>query len=103
MHSNLRVKSRHITTGLNLSASINHGKGRESGDGVSHNETTVDAGQNVTLNAGRDATLKGAQVSGEQITADVKRNLTLTSEQDSNRYDMKVNVRSSHLDKKKRV
>ncbi|WP_350307427.1 hemagglutinin repeat-containing protein [Photorhabdus viridis] len=76
-------------TGLNVSASVNYGKGRESGDGVSHNETTLDAGQNVTLNAGRDATLKGAQVSGEQITADVKRNLTLTSEQDSNRYDMK--------------
>ncbi|AWK40497.1 hypothetical protein A4R40_02655 [Photorhabdus laumondii subsp. laumondii] len=76
-------------TGINLSASTNHGKGRESGNGVSHNETTLDAGQTVTLNAGRDASLKGAQVSGEQITADVKRHLTLSSEQDSNRYDMK--------------
>uniref|UniRef100_UPI0025AEE8AF hemagglutinin repeat-containing protein n=2 Tax=Photorhabdus laumondii TaxID=2218628 RepID=UPI0025AEE8AF len=76
-------------TGINLSANVNYGKGRESGNGVSHNETTLDAGQTVTLNAGRDATLKGAQVSGEQITADVKRHLTLSSEQDSNRYDMK--------------
>ncbi|QXF36140.1 hypothetical protein B0X70_03210 [Photorhabdus akhurstii] len=76
-------------TGINLSASVNYGKGRESGNGVSHNETTLDAGQTVTLNAGRDATLKGAQVSGEQIAADVKRHLTLSSEQDSNRYDMK--------------
>ncbi|TDB42055.1 hemagglutinin repeat-containing protein, partial [Photorhabdus luminescens] len=62
-------------TDINLSASANYGKGRESGNGVSHNETTLDAGQTVTLNAGRDATLKGAQVSGEQITADVKRHL----------------------------
>ncbi|MCC8414471.1 filamentous hemagglutinin N-terminal domain-containing protein [Photorhabdus laumondii subsp. laumondii] len=76
-------------TGINLSASTHRGKGRESGNGVSHNETTLDAGQTVTLNAGRDASLKGAQVSGEQITADVKRHLTLSSEQDSNRYDMK--------------
>ncbi|RAX02149.1 hemagglutinin repeat-containing protein [Photorhabdus sp. S9-53] len=76
-------------TGINLSASANYGKGRESGNDVSHNETTLDAGQTVTINAGRDATLKGAQVSGEQITADVKRHLTLSSEQDSNRYDMK--------------
>ncbi|TNH42010.1 adhesin, partial [Photorhabdus luminescens subsp. sonorensis] len=76
-------------TGINLSISTNRGKGSESGNGVSHNETTLDAGQTVTLNAGRDATLKGAQVSGEQITADVKRHLTLSSEQDSNRYDMK--------------
>ncbi|MCZ1248433.1 hypothetical protein EIL81_05060, partial [Photorhabdus laumondii subsp. laumondii] len=58
-------------TGINLSASTHRGKGRESGNGVSHNETTLDAGQTVTLNAGRDASLKGAQVSGEQITADV--------------------------------
>ncbi|WP_290063690.1 hemagglutinin repeat-containing protein, partial [Photorhabdus laumondii] len=47
-------------TGINLSANVNYGKGRESGNGVSHNETTLDAGQTVTLNAGRDATLKGA-------------------------------------------
>nr|WP_254921111.1 hemagglutinin repeat-containing protein [Photorhabdus luminescens] len=72
-----------------MSANTNYGKGRESGNGVSHNETTLDAGQTVTLNAGRDATLKGAQVSDEQITADVKHHLTLSSEQDSNRYDMK--------------
>ncbi len=69
-------------TGINLSASVNHGKGRESGNGVSHNETTLDARQTVTLNAGRMPRSKGAQVSGEQITADVKRNLTLISEQD---------------------
>nr|WP_275670544.1 hemagglutinin repeat-containing protein [Photorhabdus khanii] len=74
-------------TGLNVSASVNQGKGRESGNGVSHNNTTLQAGQTVTLNSGRDATLKGAQVSGEQITAEVKRHLTLSSEQDSNRYD----------------
>ncbi|WP_240002238.1 hemagglutinin repeat-containing protein, partial [Photorhabdus sp. S14-60] len=49
----------------------------------------LQAGKDLQLNAGRDASLKGAQVSGEQITADVKRHLTLSSEQDSNRYDMK--------------
>nr|WP_256125215.1 hemagglutinin repeat-containing protein [Photorhabdus luminescens] len=41
----------------------------------------MDAGQTVTLNAGQDTTLKGVQVSGEQITADVKRHLMLSSEQ----------------------
>jgi len=47
----------------------------------------LDAGNRVSLTSGRDTTLKGAQVSGEQITADVGRNLTLQSEQDSDRYD----------------
>ncbi|WP_350307615.1 hemagglutinin repeat-containing protein, partial [Photorhabdus viridis] len=74
-------------TGLNVSASVNQGNGHESGNGVSHNNTTVQAGQTVTLNSGRDATLKGAQVSGEQMIAGVKRHLTLSSEQASQRYD----------------
>ncbi|TNH41412.1 hemagglutinin repeat-containing protein, partial [Photorhabdus luminescens] len=74
-------------TGLNVSANVSRGNGRENGNGVSHNNTTLQAGQTVELNSGRDTTLKGAQVSGEQITADVKRHLTLSSEQDSQRYD----------------
>ncbi|WP_387555471.1 hemagglutinin repeat-containing protein, partial [Photorhabdus sp. RM126S] len=74
-------------TGLNVSANVSRGNGRENGNGVSHNNTTLQAGQTVELNSGRDITLKGAQVSGEQITADVKRHLTLSSEQNSQRYD----------------
>ncbi|MCC8376372.1 hemagglutinin repeat-containing protein, partial [Photorhabdus bodei] len=74
-------------TGLSVSANVSRGNGRENGNGVSHTNTTLQAGQTVGLNSGRDTTLKGAQVSGEQITADVKRHLTLSSEQDSQRYD----------------
>ncbi|MCC8422425.1 hemagglutinin repeat-containing protein [Photorhabdus thracensis] len=74
-------------TGLNVSANVSRGNGRENGNGVSHTNTTLQAGQSVGLNSGRDTTLKGAQVSGEQITADVKRHLILSSEQDSQRYD----------------
>ncbi|WP_415186283.1 hemagglutinin repeat-containing protein [Photorhabdus akhurstii] len=74
-------------TGLSVSANVSRGTGHENGNGVSHTNTTLQAGQTVGLNSGRDTTLKGAQVSGEQITADVKRHLTLSSEQDSQRYD----------------
>lgn len=75
--------------GLNISASVNRGKGSESGNGTTHSETTVDAGRQVNILTGRDATLTGAQVSGETVKADIGRNLTLTSEQDSDRYDSK--------------
>lgn len=75
--------------GLNISASVNRGKGNESGNGTTRSETTVDAGRQVNLLTGRDATLTGAQVSGETVKADIGRNLTLTSEQDSDRYDSK--------------
>ena len=76
-------------TGLNVSASVNAGKGHEKGHGLTHTETTLDAGGGISLTSGRDTTLKGAQVSGEKITADVGRDLTLQSEQDSDRYDAK--------------
>ncbi|EBP8539766.1 filamentous hemagglutinin N-terminal domain-containing protein, partial [Salmonella enterica] len=76
-------------TGITVSASVNAAKGHENGTILTHTNSKLDAGNNVTLNASRDATLKGAQVSGEKITADVKRNLTLQSEQDSDYYDSK--------------
>lgn len=75
--------------GVNVSASVNQGKGHEKGNGLTLTETTLDAGNKLTLNSGQDTTLKGAQVSGEQVTVNVGRDLILQSQQDSDRYDAK--------------
>lgn len=75
--------------GISVNASVNKGKGSETGNGTTHTETTVDAGNHLTINSGRDTTLTGAQVSGDKITLDVGRNLLLSSEQDSDKYDSK--------------
>ena len=75
--------------GISISANANSSKGHEKGNGVRQNETTVDAGNRVIISTGRDATLAGAQVSGEAVTADIGRNLTIASTQDSDRYDSK--------------
>ncbi|WP_338805237.1 hemagglutinin repeat-containing protein [Xenorhabdus griffiniae] len=75
--------------GIKFSASVNKGKGQETGDGVTHTETLIDAGNQVSLKSGQDTTLKGAQVSGEKVTADIGRNLHLQSEQDKDNYDAK--------------
>ncbi|EMM6516278.1 hemagglutinin repeat-containing protein [Enterobacter ludwigii] len=75
--------------GISVSASVNAGKGSEKGNGTTHTETTVDAGNNLTITSGRDANLIGAQVSGESVTADIGRDLTLRSEQDSDSYHSK--------------
>lgn len=64
-------------------------KGSEKGNGTTHTETTVDAGDRLTIISGRDTTLTGAQAGGETVKVDVGRHLTLTSEQDSDRYDSK--------------
>ncbi len=77
------------SAGFTVSASVNQSQGREKGNGLTHTETTVDAGRLVSISSGRDTLLQGAQVSGESIKADVGRNLTMKSEQDSDRYDMK--------------
>ncbi|NKG28875.1 filamentous hemagglutinin N-terminal domain-containing protein [Erwinia rhapontici] len=75
--------------GISIFANGNKGKGNEKGDGLTHNETTLDAGNKVTLLSGRDTTLTGAQISADRVVADVGRDLTITSEQDSNHYDSK--------------
>ncbi|WP_340611664.1 hemagglutinin repeat-containing protein [Xenorhabdus bharatensis] len=76
-------------TGLKFSAGGNAGKGHESGDKLTHTETQITAGGQVTLNAGQDAGLKGAQVHGEKVTANIGGNLHLQSEQDTDNYGSK--------------
>lgn len=75
--------------GISISANANSSKGHEKGNGVWQNETTVDAGNRVTINTGRDATIAGAQVSGEAVAADIGRDLTIASTQDSDHYNSK--------------
>jgi filamentous hemagglutinin len=75
--------------GITVSASVNAAKGSEKGNGLTHSETTLDAGNRLSLTSGRDTTLTGAQANGESVKVDAGRNLTLTSEQDSDRYDSK--------------
>ncbi|MGY3014234.1 adhesin HecA-like repeat protein [Ewingella americana] len=76
-------------SGFTVNASANKGKGSESGNGVTHTETTLNAGNNLNIVSGHDTTLTGAQLTGDKVTMDVGRNLTLSSEQDSDNYDSK--------------
>lgn len=78
-------------TGFSVSANASRSKGHEKGSGVWHNETTVDAGSQVAVNSGRDATLAGAQVSGGQVTVEAGRDLCIASQQDSDDYDSRQN------------
>ncbi|VEC02278.1 p120 [Cedecea lapagei] len=75
--------------GISVNASANKGKGNEKGTGTSHTETTLNAGDKLSIVSGRDTTLTGAQASGNSVKMDVGRNLTLTSEQDTDDYDAK--------------
>ncbi len=73
--------------GIGVYVSAHAARGDGEGAGTSHTETTVQAGDTLTLVSGRDTTLEGAQAIGKTVLADVGRNLTLTSQYDSNDYD----------------
>lgn len=75
--------------GFSVSASVNGGKGTERGNGTTHTESMLNAGETLSIVSGRDATLAGAQASGKTVVADIGRNLTLASEQDTDSYDSK--------------
>ncbi|UNK63019.1 hemagglutinin repeat-containing protein [Buttiauxella ferragutiae] len=77
------------SNGISVNASVNKGKGSEKGNGTTHTETTLDAGNRLNITSGRDTTLIGAQANGDKVTLDVGRNLSLSSEQDSDNYDSK--------------
>ncbi|KAB0590018.1 filamentous hemagglutinin N-terminal domain-containing protein, partial [Edwardsiella anguillarum] len=75
--------------GFNVNASASKGKGFEKGNSHYATDTTVSAGNTLTLNSGNDTTLKGAQVQGEKVVANVGNNLTLRSEQAIDNYEAK--------------
>ncbi|BBF85945.1 putative large exoprotein [Aquitalea magnusonii] len=80
--------------GLSIFANANKGKGSESGHGNNWQETTLNAGNTLQLQSGRDTTLTGAQASGHTIVAEVGRDLTLSSQQDEDHYHAKQNQAS---------
>ena len=77
------------TNGLSVSANANASSGKQKGNSLTHSNTTVDAGNTVTLVSDRDTALAGAQVKGSQVTSDVGRSLTIASQQDIDNYTSK--------------
>nr|WP_269848296.1 hemagglutinin repeat-containing protein [Ralstonia sp. ASV6] len=81
-------------TGISIFASAQRGSGNANGDSVTHVNTNVTASDTLTIRSGRDATLYGAQASGDKIVVDAGRNLTITSPQDTDTYHSKQNSAS---------
>jgi filamentous hemagglutinin len=75
--------------GFTINAAASQARGNADGSDVTNTLTTVTAGNNLTLNSGRDTNLIGAVASGNQVTANVGRNLDLQSVQDTSTYTSK--------------
>jgi len=65
------------------------GKADAHGNGETHTDTTVTAANTLSLVAGNNATIQGAQATGNTVLANIGNNLTIASEQDTNDYASK--------------
>jgi filamentous hemagglutinin len=72
------------TTGIYLT--VNAGQAQGHGNGITHAESGVTAGDTLTLISGNDTTIRGAQAKGNEVLADIGGNLNIASEQDTNDY-----------------
>jgi filamentous hemagglutinin len=77
--------------GVSVNASVSKGRGSADGSDVSWTETTVQGGNLVSLESGKNTNLVGAQVRGNQVVANVgsagSGNLNIQSLQDTSTYD----------------
>ncbi|MCZ2896827.1 hemagglutinin repeat-containing protein [Burkholderia thailandensis] len=73
-------------TGISVFANGSNAHGQGNGDSVTHTNTTVAAGNNLTMTSGGDTKLSGARVSGDKVKVDVGGDLTMTSLQDTSNY-----------------
>nr|WP_308444869.1 hemagglutinin repeat-containing protein [Paraburkholderia adhaesiva] len=73
-------------TGISIFANGSNSHGQGNGSSVTQDNTTIAAGDTLTMKSGGDTTLAGAQVSGNTVKADVSGDLTMTSLQDTSNY-----------------
>ncbi|MFO2466511.1 hemagglutinin repeat-containing protein [Pseudomonas sp. 15FMM2] len=76
-------------TGISFNAGASQSRGKGEGADLAWTNTHVDAGNQVTLQSGGDTRLKGAVVTGKQVTADVGGDFSVESLQDSSTYKAK--------------
>ncbi|WP_374335501.1 hemagglutinin repeat-containing protein, partial [Leeia sp.] len=72
--------------GFSINAGGSKSKGQSNGNDVTWVNTQVEAGKQLTLKAGQDTNLIGAQAKGQRIVSQTGGNLTITSLQDSSDY-----------------
>lgn len=75
--------------GFTINAGASQSRGNADGNDLVWSNTHVDGGRQVSLQSGGDTQLRGAVVSGPQVTADVGGNLSIESLQDTSTYAAK--------------
>ncbi|QDE41214.1 filamentous hemagglutinin N-terminal domain-containing protein [Luteibacter pinisoli] len=74
-------------TGIYVTAAT--GKGKATGNGVTHAESTINASNTLQIISGNNTTIQGGLLAANQVVGVVGGNLTLRSEQDTDDYASK--------------
>ncbi|MBY4890744.1 hemagglutinin repeat-containing protein [Pantoea sp. DY-15] len=69
--------------GFSISVSASQNSANANGSSVTHHNSEVTAGNNLSVSSGQDVVLQGANLSGKHVDVDAGRNLLIRSEQDS--------------------
>ena len=75
--------------GIGVYASVNIGRGSLDREGARQQEAYLYAGRNLNFESGRDTTVAGAKLEGENVTGEVGRNLTVSSVPDTGKVSGK--------------
>ncbi|WP_353655849.1 hemagglutinin repeat-containing protein [Erwinia sp. S59] len=69
--------------GFSISVSASQNRANANGSSVTHHNSEIAAGNNLSVSSGQDVVLQGANLSGKHVDVDAGRNLLIRSEQDS--------------------
>jgi filamentous hemagglutinin len=75
--------------GISLELGASQQKGKENSQSQRNTNSVVHADEQLTVNSGRDTTVKGAKLEGNRVVVNTGRDLLLSSVQDTASYDSK--------------
>ncbi|WP_345769082.1 hemagglutinin repeat-containing protein [Citrobacter amalonaticus] len=75
--------------GISIELGASQQKGKENSQSQSNSNSVIRAQEQLTVNSGRDTTLKGTALAGNHVVVNTGRDLTISSVQDTASYDSK--------------
>lgn len=83
--------------GIHIELGASQQKGKENSQSQSNTNSVIRAEEQLTVNSGRDTTLKGAELEGNRVVVNTGRDLTISSVQDTASYDSKQSSSGASL------
>ncbi|WP_269837485.1 hemagglutinin repeat-containing protein [Enterobacter cloacae] len=83
--------------GISVELGASQHKGKENSQSQRNTNSVVHADEQLTVNSGRDTTLKGAELEGNRVVVNTGRDLTISSVQDTASYDSKQSSSGASL------